>query len=84
MNGTDKVWNRLLVLAFVAAVLIAMTGLNQLTLAVAAVERPAFGAVTIQLMLTILIYPLIVGLSRSLFNVRRLAPGEIDASGRRA
>lgn len=67
----------------VAVVLTALTSLNQLLLAIAVVEAPAVGTVALQLFLNVLIYPVVVGLSRSLFKVRRLAPSELDAVGRR-
>lgn len=67
----------------VSGVMLAMMLAYRLTLAVAFVPQPPFGIVLVQLLWSILFYPLIVGLSRLAFNLRKPATGEVDDYGRR-
>lgn len=66
----------------VTGVLTAITLANLVTLTVFAVNAPAVGMSLLQLVATVLIYPLVVLLSRFVFGVRKLTPGELDAAGR--
>jgi rod shape-determining protein MreD len=66
----------------VSVVLIAITVANRLVLSVFMVAQAGFGLTLLQLVATILAYPLIVLASRMVFNVRKMTPGEIDAAGR--
>ena len=68
----------------VAVILTGMAVGNQVLHAVTLLEAPSLGLSLIQLILTIVAYPLVVVLSRSIFGVRRRHPGEIDVLGRRA
>ncbi len=68
--------------AMVAAVLALMTLANRLILSTAMVEQAGFGLTVLQLIATVLAYPLIVLLSRVLFDIRKMTPGEIDTMGR--
>lgn len=67
----------------VAAVLFAMTLMNALILAIFVVEQPAEGAVFLRVIVSILCYPLVVAVSRYVFGVRKVAPGEVDELGHR-
>ncbi len=50
---------------------------------VVAAPAPALGMILGQLFLSILVYPIIVGLSYQVFGVRRIAPGDADAQGQK-
>jgi len=67
----------------VTGVMLAMMLTYRLALAVAFVPQPPFGIVLVQLLWSIAFYPLIVGLSRLAFNLRKPATGEVDDYGRR-
>lgn len=66
----------------VTILLAAMTVANRLILAALQVEQAGFGLTVLQLVATALAYPVIVLLLRLLFDIRKMAPGEIDAGGR--
>jgi rod shape-determining protein MreD len=67
----------------VAAVMVALLLGYRLVFAVAMMPQPAFGFSMVQIVGSILIYPLIVVASRLAFGVRKPATGEVDALGRR-
>ena len=66
----------------VTAVMVAMTLGNWLVLAVFMVGQAGFGLAVLQLVASILTYPLIVMLSFLVFGVNKMSPGEIDEMGR--
>lgn len=67
-----------------AVVLVAIMILNRMVLAITAVDQAPLLLVLIQLVLSILIYPLMVWVSQSIFGVRKLAPADAGALGARA
>ncbi len=69
--------------AMVAAVLAMMTFGQAAILLVFVVEQPPLGLTLVQLILTILVYPLVVLVTAFGLNIRRAAPGEVDELGRR-
>ncbi len=69
--------------AMVAGVILLMMVANRLALAVSVTPQPAFGFAFLQIVLTILAYPVIVVFSRLAFGVRKSATGEVDARGRK-
>ena len=69
--------------AAVCIVVVAITVLNRLILAVTAVDLPPLGLVLIQMVMTVMIYPLVVLVTRSLMGVRKLTPSDADALGAR-
>jgi len=69
--------------ASVAGVMISVIVAERFLLAVFFIPAPALGLILIQLAMTIALYPLIVIISHVFFNVRRPAPGEVDALGHR-
>lgn len=69
--------------AMVSAVLVAMHVANRVILSVLLVQQSGFGLVVLQLMATILAYPLIVLLSRLVFGIDNMTPAEVDAMERR-
>ncbi len=69
--------------ALVAGTLLAITLADWLILAVFMVDRAGIGLVLLQFLATVFAYPLIVLALRLIFGVRKMAPGEVDALGRR-
>jgi rod shape-determining protein MreD len=67
----------------VAGVMAAVVMGNRLVLAVTMLDQASLGQTIIQLVATILCYPVVVFLSRLAFGVRKPGAGEIDAYGRR-
>ena len=67
----------------VASVLLAMTLGEALVLLILVVPQPPLGLTLIQLILTVIAYPLVVGLTTLVFGLRRAAPGDVDDMGRR-
>ena len=65
----------------VAGVMITIIFAERLFLAIFFIPAPSLSLVLIQLVMTIALYPLVVMISHFLFNVRRSAPGEVDALG---
>jgi rod shape-determining protein MreD len=57
---------------------------NRVILAILSVDQAALLPVLIQLVLTILAYPVIVLLSQSVFGVRRVSAADASAAGARA
>jgi rod shape-determining protein MreD len=67
----------------VATVIAAMWLAERLVLGILMVSAPALGPSLLQLVLTLLAYPVVVFLSHHLLRVRKPATGEVDALGRR-
>ena len=68
--------------AMVAAVMLAITVANRVILTVFLVVQTGIGLMILQLLVTILSYPLVVLLSRFAFSVGKMTPGDTDARGR--
>lgn len=67
----------------VAGVMITVIIAERLFLAIFFIAAPSLSLVLLQLAMTIALYPLVVMISHFVFNVRRPAPGEVDALGHR-
>lgn len=67
----------------VSIVVVAATFANRIVLAAVMTPQAPFALTMIQLTLTLAFYPVIAALSHWLFNVRRMAPGEVDSLGHR-
>ncbi len=67
----------------VSVVMVAMMLGNRLVLGVAFVDMPPFGPVFAQTAMTILCYPVVVGLLYLALHLRKPSAGEVDAFGRR-
>lgn len=65
----------------VSGVLVSMTVAYRLILTIFFVAQPSVGLTVIQLLATILAYPLVVLASEVIFKVRKIAPGEVDQLG---
>lgn len=65
----------------VASALLAVMLSYRLILSIMVVPHPPLGLTLIQLVMSVMCYPLIAALSHYLFGVRRVAPGEVDAWG---
>lgn len=68
----------------VCLTLLAITVLNRMVLGLLAVEQAQLSLSLIQMVMTMLAYPLVVLVTQSLLGVRKLAPSEIEAMGGRA
>lgn len=69
--------------ALVAGLMLAALLANRLVLAIVMIPQPNFGFALLQIVGSILCYPLVVAVSRLAFGVRKPATGEVDAFGRR-
>jgi rod shape-determining protein MreD len=69
--------------ALVSVVLAAMWIANAAVLALFLVDQPPLGLTLLQLILTMLAYPVAVAVTAFVFGLRRAAPGEVDELGRR-
>ena len=67
----------------VALLLLAMTLANALVLLVLMVDQPTLGLTLLQLIATMLAYPLVVAATVFALGLRRAAPGEVDDRGHR-
>ncbi|MDP1668646.1 rod shape-determining protein MreD [Phaeovulum sp.] len=67
----------------VGVLLLAMVLANRMVLAVLMVPQPALGLSLLHFLATIAVYPLVVIASYIAVGLRRAAPGEVDAFGRR-
>ncbi len=67
----------------VAAVMAASLMAFRLVLMLTLLPQASLGQAIIQLIASILCYPVVVGVSRLAFGVRKPATGEVDAYGRR-
>jgi len=68
--------------AMVSGVMIAMLIADRLIQTVLMISQAGFGLAILQLIATILAYPLIVLLSRLVFGIEKMTPGETDIMGR--
>lgn len=66
----------------VAVVLIAITLINRLVLAILVVQQAPPGLSLLQMLMTLLFYPLVVAFSQFILGVRKTAPGDMNAVGR--
>ena len=67
----------------VAGLMVAIFLLNRLFFAVTLLPQPAFGFALVQIIWSIMAYPVVVALSRFGLDLRKPAMGETDAQGRR-
>jgi len=67
----------------ISGVMLGMMLAYRLVLALAFVPQPAFGFAAVQVLWSIALYPLVVGLSRLVLDLRKPATGEVDSFGRR-
>jgi rod shape-determining protein MreD len=67
----------------ISGVMLGMMLTYRLVLGVAFVPQPAFGFAVVQVLWSIALYPLVVGLSRLVLDLRKPATGEVDSYGRR-
>jgi len=67
----------------VAGTIVALVLANRMVLSLVMIDRAPLGATLIQMILTILIYPLIVFLAHFVFGVTRPAMGEVNTYGHR-
>ena len=63
--------------------IMAITVLNRLILAITMVPQAPLGMTLIEMIATILVYPLVVLVAHFIFGVRRSAPGEIGSRGQK-
>lgn len=69
--------------ASVTTTLVMITLAYRAVLALLLVDQVPLGLSLMQLVMTLVIYPVIVVVSQTMFGVRKLAPGDIDALGGR-
>ncbi len=67
----------------VSGMMLGMLLAYRLVLAMAFVAQPAFGFSIVQVLWSVALYPLVVGLSRLVLDLRKPAMGEVDDFGRR-
>lgn len=67
----------------ISGVMLGMMLTYRLVLGLAFVPQPAFGFAVVQVLWSIALYPLVVGLSRLVLDLRKPATGEVDSYGRR-
>ena len=67
----------------VATTLVIMTLGYRLILGLTVVDQAPLGLSLIQLVMTLLAYPIVVFVTQAIFGVRKLAPGDVDAMGNR-
>jgi len=63
--------------------IVAITLINRMALVVFMTPQPPLGMSLIQMAMTILVYPVVIGVAVSLFGLRRRSPGETNAAGQR-
>ena len=69
--------------AMAAVAMAAVTIGYRLVLSIVMVPQPSLGLGLLQLIVTIVCYPLIVLLAHAIFGITRPAPGEVNALGHR-
>lgn len=69
--------------ALVSGLMLGMMLAYRLALGLAFVPQAPFGYAIVQVLWSIALYPLVVGLSRFIFDLRKPAMGEVDDFGRR-
>lgn len=67
----------------ISAMMLGMLLVYRLVLAMALVPQAAFGFSVVQVLWSVALYPLVVGLSRLVLDLRKPAMGEVDDFGRR-
>jgi rod shape-determining protein MreD len=67
----------------VAGLMISMLLVYRIVFALALLPQPAFGFAVVQVLWSIVLYPVVVGLSRLVLDLRKPATGEVDSFGRR-
>jgi rod shape-determining protein MreD len=67
----------------VAGLMVGILLTYRLVFAVAFVPQPPFGFAAVQVLWSIVLYPVVVGLSRLVLDLRKPATGEVDSFGRR-
>mgnify|MGYP000483560783 CR=1 FL=1 len=70
-------------LAFVSGTVIALAVAYWAALGIFAVPHPGLDELLMQAIFTLMAYPVVVGLSRMAFNIRRLSPGEAETGALR-
>lgn len=68
----------------VAGMILAVTLAYRVILAVFVIEMPGFGLALMQMGFTIVVYPLIAGVTHAFMGVRKSTPGDLDTLGDRA
>lgn len=68
--------------ALVAGVALSMLVIERVVLFMLMVPQPGLGPALLQMIFTLLAYPLVVGISHVILKVRKPATGEVDALGR--
>lgn len=68
----------------ISLLLVGILLVNRIVLSVLMVAPPQLGLSLIELGMTILVYPVVVFVTRTVMGVRRAAPGELDSLGGRA
>lgn len=66
--------------ASVAGTMVAITMANRIVLAVLMVDQAPLGLSLMQLLSTLVAYPLVAIISHALFGVRKIAPGDLEAA----
>jgi rod shape-determining protein MreD len=69
--------------AVVSGVILALTLANRAILAIAMTPQAPLGLTLVQMIGTILVYPLVIIIARLVFGVTRPAPGAVDSFGHR-
>jgi rod shape-determining protein MreD len=67
----------------VSGIMTAVTMANRMVLAITMLDQVSLGQTMVQLVASILCYPVVVAVSALAFGVRKPAAGEVDAYGRR-
>ncbi len=67
----------------VGVVIVAITLANRLILAMLGVVQPSLGLILLQMVATVVAYPLMVLISQNLLGVRKLSPADAEALGNR-
>lgn len=70
--------------ATVAGMILAVTLGDRLVLTLLLVEMPGLGLALMQMVLTIILYPVVAGITHAFMGVRKSTPGDIDTLGDRA
>lgn len=69
--------------ASVASTMVAITLAYRLVLAVLMVDQAPLGLSLMQMLFTLMVYPVVAFLSHTVMGVRKLTPGDLDAMGKR-
>lgn len=82
-NALTRELNFMVEWLLASGLMIAMLLVYRLVFAITLVPQAPFGFAVVQVLWSIVAYPLVVGLSRLAFDLRKPATGEIDEHGRR-